>query len=93
MRRHDQRAFAYTAWWFHVFILVRRSNPASIRYIGQTGFIPKGPDTKAKTAQNNVHIKETGWVSNVAGLVCNPHAPGMSSAYATPKKNASALKE
>ncbi|MCI5111111.1 MAG: hypothetical protein MRY75_11215 [Marivita sp.] len=93
MRRQDQLAFAYTAWWFHVFILVRRSNPASIRFIGRTGFIPKGPDTKAKTAQNNVAIEGTRWVSKVAGLVCNPTAAAMRLAYATPKKYASAMKE
>ncbi|MCR9108711.1 hypothetical protein [Marivita sp. XM-24bin2] len=93
MRRQDQLAFAYTAWWFHVFILVRRSNPESINYIGQPRFIPKGPDTKAKTAQNNVYIEETKWTSKVAGLVVNPHAPGMASAYASPDKLGSALKE
>ncbi len=93
MRRHDQLAFAYTAWWFHVYILVRRSNPESIKYIGQTGFIPKGPDTKAKTAQRNVAIEGTRWVSNVAGLVCNPTAAAMRLAYATPKKYESAMKE
>ena len=93
MRRKDQEAFAFTAWWFHVFILVRRSNPESIRYIGQPGFIPKGPDTKAKTVQRNVHIQDFGWISNVAGLVCDPHAPGMVSAYANKAKHESALKE
>ena len=93
MRRKDQLAFAYTAWWFHVFILVRRSNPKSIQYIDQPGFIPKGPDTKAKTAQKDVFIAETGWASRVAGLVCNPHAPGMKSAYASTKKYDSALYE
>ena len=81
MRRVDQQAFAYTAWWFHVFILVRRSNPESIKFIGQAGFIPKGPETKAKTAQNDFKNTEAGHQSNVAGLVCNPTATGMKGAY------------
>lgn len=88
MRPVDQKAFAYTAWWFNVFILVRRSNPESIQYIGQAGFSPKGPDTKAKTAQFNFYHPELGRALLVAGLVCNPRAPGLRRAYKAEKYEA-----
>lgn len=92
MRPVDQRAFAFTAWWFNVYIIVRRSNRESIKYVGQGGFVPKGPETKAKTAQQDFRNPETGKTLKVGGLVVNPRAPGMRGAFATEKKYASALK-
>ena len=92
MRPVDQRAFAYTAWWFDVYIIVRRSNAESIKYIGQPGFVPKGPETKVKTAQLDFRNPETGKTLKVAGLVVNPRAPGMRGAFRTDRKHASALK-
>lgn len=92
MRRIDQQAFAYTAWWFNVYILVRRSNPDSIKYVGKPGFVPKGPETKAKTAHFDFRNSETGRTLLVAGLVCNPRAPGMRGAYKA-EKYQGALKE
>lgn len=92
MRPVDQRAFAYTAWWFNVFIIVRRSNRESIKYVGMPGFVPKGPETKVKTAQLDFQNPETGRTLRVAGLVVNPRAPGMRGAFKTEKKYGSALK-
>ncbi len=92
MRPVDQKAFAYTAWWFNVYILVRRSNEATVPYIGRAGFTPKGPDTKAKTAQQDFVNPHTGRPCNVGGLVCNPRAPGMAGAYVA-HKYPGALKE
>jgi hypothetical protein len=92
MRPRDWAAFAFTAWWFQVYIMVRRSNPKSIRFVGEAGFTPKSAETKAKTAQNDFTNPVTGLHLEVGGLVCNPYAPGMEGAYA-PHKLAGAKKE
>lgn len=92
IRREDWAAFSVTAWWFGVHILVRRSNPASLAYIGRPGFVPKSAETKAKTAQRDVDRAAHGRPSQVAGLVCDPTRVGPA-AYASPAKHESALKE
>lgn len=66
MRRQDRGAFQQAAQKFNVWILVRRTNPASLPYIGQQGYTPKRIDCKAKTADHNVERRVT------AGLVTDP---------------------
>lgn len=92
MRPRDWAAFAYTAWWFQVYIMVRRSNELSIDFVGKAGFVPKSPETKAKTAQKDFKNLVTGVDLEVGGLVCNPYAPGMEGAY-EPDKLSGAKKE
>lgn len=95
MREKDVEAFSYTAWWWNCYILVRRSNPQSIKYIGMPGYIPKGPDTKAKTAHLDVGINTPDGQPmrrEVAGLVCDPTTVTVM-AYKTGKKFDSAMKE
>lgn len=60
-------AFKRAAGHFHVWILVRRGNPQSKKFIGQPGYIPKLLDCKAKTAE--LDVKGEG---STAGLVASP---------------------
>jgi hypothetical protein len=66
MRQQDIAHFLAAAREFHAWILVRRTNEASLQYIGQPGFTPKPIDCKAKTAD----------VGDNAGLVVKPSARG-----------------
>jgi hypothetical protein len=59
-------AFQRAAGYFKVWILVRRGNPKSLKWIGQFGYIPKLLDCKAKTADQDVSGREC------AGLVASP---------------------
>ena len=59
-------AFQRAAGYFKVWILVRRGNPKSLKWIGQFGYIPKMLDCKAKTADQDVPSREC------AGLVASP---------------------
>ena len=74
MRPQDVDAFALTALVYKVYILVRRTNPDSLQYIGKPGFIPKHIDCKAKTADNNVML--AGRLQEIAGLVVDPNIVG-----------------
>jgi len=87
MRPQDVDAFALTARVYKVFILVRRTNPDSLQYIGKPGFIPKHIDCKAKTADNNVVLH--GRLQELAGLVVDPNLVG-AGAY-KPGKHGKAL--
>lgn len=49
-----------------LWILVRRTNPASLKYIGRPGYSPKPLDCKPKTADQDVAG------SQLAGLVVDP---------------------
>ena len=60
-------AFKRTAGHFQVWILVRRGNPESLKWIGKAGYIPKLLDCKAKTAESDVNGPES-----TAGLVVSP---------------------
>ncbi len=63
---------------FHCYILLRRTNPNSLKYIGKQGFIPKPVDCKPKTAKNNVQLlKNKTQISKCAGLVVKPQEVGM----------------
>lgn len=50
MRPQDKTVFLEAARLFQAWILVRRTNPASLEYIGLRGYTPKPIDCKAKTA-------------------------------------------
>ena len=89
MRVQDVAAFALAAKMYKVFIVVRRTNEASIQYVGKPGFMPKPIDCKAKTADLDVTIK--GKRYEIAGLVVNPHLVGPD-AY-RPGKHQSAVEE
>ena len=66
VRPQDQRVFAQAAQKFCLWILVRRTNPASLKYIGKPGYTPKPIDCKAKTADSDEGSCE------LAGLVTSP---------------------
>lgn len=54
MRPQDKTVFLEAAKKFHAWILVRRTNRASLPYIGRPGYMPKRIDCKAKTADVDV---------------------------------------
>lgn len=59
-------AFKRASGYFKVWILIRRGNKESLKWIGQTGYIPKLLDCKAKTADRNFEKRQC------AGLVASP---------------------
>jgi hypothetical protein len=66
MRSQDKAVFLAAAQQFDSWILVRRTNRASLEYVGRAGYTPKPIDCKAKTADQDVgHYK-------LAGLVIDP---------------------
>jgi hypothetical protein len=66
MRPQDKLVFLEAASQFQVWILVRRTNVASLKYIGKHGYTPKRIDCKAKTADlDSRNLK-------LAGLVVSP---------------------
>jgi len=85
MRPDDIRAFIDAAKFYRVFILLRRSNEASLPYIGKLGYTPKRLDCKAKTADMDVTVPGFGR-KETAGLVVNPTLPGFGSAFKSAKK-------
>lgn len=62
MRKPDKLVFAACAIDKGLWLLVRRTNPASLEYIGVPGFVPKPIDCKPKTAD----------FGKFAGLVVSP---------------------
>jgi hypothetical protein len=64
LRSQDKLVFAACAVAHRYWILVRRTNPKSLAWIGLPGFIPKPIDCKPKTADYGPR----------AGLVVNPLA-------------------
>lgn len=80
IRPNDVRAFRDAAMAFKVHILVRRTNPASLQYIGRKGYIPKPVDCKPKTADFDV-LLPGGLISKCAGLVVDPTMPGLEKAF------------
>jgi hypothetical protein len=67
MRSQDKPLFLEAARQFGVWILVRRTNVASLPYIGCPGYTPKRIDCKAKTADLDVPPYK------LAGLVVDPN--------------------
>jgi hypothetical protein len=74
IRPRDINAFTAAAKVYKVYILVRRTNPASLKYIGMPGFAPKPLDCKPKTA--DVDIVVDGRKREIAGLVVDPTLVG-----------------
>lgn len=66
MRPNDKQIVLQAARELNLWILVRRTNPASLQYIGRPGYTPKPIDCKAKTADRNVGQCQS------AGLVVDP---------------------
>jgi len=66
MRASDKQIFLDAARHFQMWILVRRTNRASLEYIGKPGFVPKPINCKAKTADENLGKYK------LAGLVIDP---------------------
>lgn len=81
MRAVDVEAFQQAARHFDAIILMRRLNPASLPYVGKTGYIPKSIYCKAKTAKSDAFVPGSGRISKVAGLVVDPTLPGMQSVF------------
>jgi hypothetical protein len=80
MRLQDRAIFLAAAKEFKSWILVRRTNRASLDYIGKPGYTPKRIDCKAKTADND----QAGY--KLAGLVVDPQThPGAFTAGKTQK--------
>lgn len=61
-----KRIFSSAALQLKLWILVRVTNEASLKYIGSSGYAPKRIDCKAKTAKRDVDGKK------LAGLVVSP---------------------
>ncbi len=91
MPQQYAKAFLSAAKLFHVFILVRRTNEASVRLIGDPMCVPKRLDCKAKTADGDYYHPQFG-VKKSAGLVVDPTITG-SQAFNTTEKYGKALKE
>ncbi|MEX0792947.1 MAG: hypothetical protein WD045_07395, partial [Pirellulaceae bacterium] len=66
MRPQDKQVFLEATHTLGLWILVRRTNPASLRYIGLPGYQPKPLDCKPKTADRDVGN------ARLAGLVVDP---------------------
>jgi len=62
MRPEDSKTFVECARSLRIWILVRKTNDASLRYVAKPGFIPRPADCQAKTAD----------LGAVAGLVVDP---------------------
>ncbi len=75
-----------------LFILVRRTNPESLKFINYPGFIPKPLLCKPKTADRNIKWTVSGKPRqiNCAGLVVNPYLLGIA-AFSSWKKCSSAM--
>lgn len=67
MRPQDKLVFLKAARHFDAWILVRRTNVASLPYIGLPGYSPKRIDCKAKTADIDIPPYK------LAGLVADPN--------------------
>jgi hypothetical protein len=79
MRATDLRRFCMIAQKYNVYILVRQTNPASLKYVSQPGYYPKPAAIKAKTADIDpppfsyqVNGQSRTVQHRVAGLVPNP---------------------
>ena len=66
MRSQDKAIFLEAARQFQIWILVRRTNRASLEYVGRPGYTPKRIDCKAKTADIDIAPYR------LAGLVVDP---------------------
>lgn len=85
IRPGDVEVFRDATRKFQVHILVRRTNTASLQYIGRPGYIPKPIDCKPKTADRDV-VLPSGLIVRCGGLVVNPSLPGFDKAFASSGK-------
>jgi hypothetical protein len=85
------KAFLSAAKLFHVYILVRRTNEASVKLMGDPMCVPKRLDCKAKTAEND-YLHPLFGVMNSAGLVVDPTI-SRANAFKTAEKYGKAVKE
>ncbi|NOQ15085.1 MAG: hypothetical protein GQ583_11485 [Methyloprofundus sp.] len=92
IRKEDVYTFQYVASKFNHYILVRYTNPASLKHMGKPNMYPKPIDCKVKTAQKDVFVKfkEYKFLSETAGLVVDPTIVGPD-AFKDTKKYESAL--
>jgi hypothetical protein len=72
MRVQDRPIFSSAAVKFKAFILVRQTNPASLKYIGRSDCVPKPIECKAKTADFDTADFKSRRQRRVAGLVVDP---------------------
>jgi hypothetical protein len=84
MRSKDIASFRHVAIVQKLYILVRRTNKESIKYIGNPDYMAKPIDCKAKTA-DRVVLTRYGVVT-CAGLVVNPTLPLFENAFNTSRK-------
>ncbi len=78
IRRGDVNVFKAAALAFNHIILVRATNPESLKYIGNRNMYPKPIDCKAKTADSDAYIPFAyGHIyAKTAGLVVDPTLVG-----------------
>jgi hypothetical protein len=77
-----------------LFVLVRRTNPESIKFVGYQGFVPKPLACKPKTAKSDASIRLPGGrhaLSACAGLVVDPRRTGAAAFGGDPGAHASAV--
>jgi hypothetical protein len=70
LRRGDVETFLKVAADTETIIVLRATNPESVRYIGVKGYTSKPFDCKAKTAKSNDLVRE--YFVECAGLVVDP---------------------
>jgi hypothetical protein len=87
MRPKDIASFKAVAMIQKVYILVRRTNRLSIRWIGQPNYMAKPIDCKPKTADADIAGRAAG-LNDLAcgGLVIDPTLPGMERAFKSRRK-------
>ena len=91
MKPNQAGAFQAAAKRFNVYILLRRTNVMSLRYIGDPNCVPKRLDCKAKTADADYTAAAFG-PKQTAGLVVDPTITGPAS-FNGGRKYAAALAE
>jgi hypothetical protein len=77
-----------------LFILLRRTNPESIKYVGWQGFVPKPLACKPKTAKTDARLIDAAGRmirSDCAGLVVDPRRVGASAFDGSAEKHAAAI--
>jgi hypothetical protein len=72
LRKKDQEIFRDTARDQNVWLLVRLTNPQSLKWAGEDNYLPKPISCKAKTA----NIIDTDARYKIAGLVADPYKHG-----------------
>jgi len=76
-RSKDITSFQLAAETFNCYILVRRTNPESVRYIGVDNYVPKPVNCKPKTAKSDVYLmSDRTKISKCGGLVVKPQKVG-----------------